>query len=255
MSFEDFSENDYKVQKRYYKNFYVLRFKISIDDHLVEFDGELKDLVCDKSTAEVRVPFSSLLQDLRPLLAQYGVSSILSPFADPLPLLAVSFNRPENIRYFLMHVDDVSLRVWLLFRNAFTTTEPTYFELKKEHANAENMLQDMSRPGNKCQLQLLCICPNSYKDVLAVPTTLANYETVIKVMENSFIFDFQSTMSALNYEKSHAAVKEYTSISDLQCELESVPSWFLMGIAAKMPFSTLTSILENFRHRGRRCHI
>lgn len=268
-----------QIRCKFYNDFYALRLSILIRGHPVTLQSTPPQLLqCDALT--VKLPVQPLIGKLRHLLAQYGVSFIVSVIPDPRPLLEIKLEEFGSLRKLLSSFDDITPHIWLLVWEGFTT-EAKYAGLPllsveegegmvKNRASDDNNLhlQYMFRPGNSCHLQLFHFSPNSpSKKVMILPVTLANYELTRKAMINSLVFDFQSAMNTHNNTVSsfplfrgirqnsieiilYTFKTESVLLDDLKAELSTVSGWFHIGIVTKMPLSTLMGILFNFRHRG-----
>lgn len=264
-----------QVQHKVYNDFCVLRIKVVIMENSIKLEqspSEYSFLHCN--SFNIQIPFYPLLDRLRPLLTTHGISSIVKCYADPLPLLEVQFDDAANMRNFLLHIEDITPHLWIIIWNSFhTEAQRNSLPLLKGQDDSTATidsfrLQHMFRSGNSCQLELLHISPNSaLKEVKIVPITLANYETIVKAMATSVVFDFQSAMNTFLNDKSqpHTLKGRYTIsviilasfccvevvlLDDLKMDLKTFSSWFHMGIVTRLPFSTLMGLLYNFRHRG-----
>ena len=201
-----------KIQQKFYNDFYALRLKVSIEDCIVKVDCESKVIYCDSTN--VQVPFSRLLHRIKSLLSRYGVSEVISCYCDPLPLLQISFDQPEDIKRFLLHIKELSQHIWLLIWDTLTTEAKNVGSqlLKSEKDDPNDVdelrLQHMFQSDSNSQLQLLHFSPDyTYKEVKIVHVTLANYETVIQMASTSVVFDVQSAIDSFTNDKSSQTVK------------------------------------------------
>ena len=197
------------IQHKFHNSFYALRLKIIIKDHSIQLDHTSTPpyLHCDSFTPHISFP--PLLNQLKPLLAQYGVSSIVRCFSDPLPLLEISFDCPESIKNLLHSIGDLTPYIWVLVWDMFFKKAKKINSslLKGEDDNAKTIdgirLQHMFRSGNSCHLDLLFFSPNSStKEVRITPVTLANYHYIVRAMTSSLVFSFQSAMNTFYHDKS-----------------------------------------------------
>lgn len=208
------SERPVRVQQQFYNDFYALRLKVSIEGHIVKLDSESKvpNLYCDP--LDVQAPFYRLLNHLRSLLFQYGVSDIVSCFSDPLPLLQICFDQPEDTKQFLLHIKDISPRIWLLVWDGFTAEATNIgLSLSKDEEDDTNdtsdiRLQHIYRSENNSCLQLLYFSPDySHKEVKIVHVTLSNCETITQMASSSIVFDIPFAIDLFLHDKSPQAIK------------------------------------------------
>ena len=188
-----------KVIQSFHNSFYALRVTILIKGKPVELNiSEEPKLSCEHLTCSIS--FRPIFNKLQQLFKEFGISSTIRCFSDPLPLIELSIESIEQIKNLLLYRDEITSYIWVMICNEFiSTSKDIGIVLLKGESRDSNAIrfQLTHRPGNNCYIDLYLITPNSHqREVDIYPITLANVEHANKLMMSSLVFDFPAAMSS-----------------------------------------------------------